>query len=477
MKRFIFSLLSFLFLAINASVIANELLYEEIIPSYDSRKGVYPSRKVVLKDSLTIHTDTILVYTRGANGLIQIPPVEWTPLPVNVSFRDTIILNPAYLPVVFDGKILPEKLDFRSKDKQADGYRLHLLPEEETLAPQIRKAQQVQDLKREYYTNMNNIENIRYNAFALKKIPQFDQEEVTKRNILHDLITVDDPITVAPVELERIAPRYIYWTYSGEHNFHISQNFVSDNWYKGGANNFSLINQHKLALNYKKDKVSFSNTFEWRLKLLKSQGDNEHDYIINEDLVRLENTLGYKAFNNWEYTARLESQTQLFNSYPVNSTKINTAFLSPLVMNFGVGMKYSTEKAYESDKHKKLKFSVNVAPVSLNYIYLRNDTVAKRQGVEVDKNSKFEVGSTVNSDLSFSFNRFMSWSSRLKYFTNYEYAEVEFENKFNMALNRYLSTAISMYWRFDDRYTVAKEKNLKYFQLNEVISFGLTYRW
>ncbi len=445
-----------------------------------SIESLPPRKRISISDSLLIadllHSDTTFVYRRGANGLIEIPPHQWLPFPYNVSFRDTVIYNPAYLPVIFDGKILPPDLNFIKKP-QNKATQLHLIPEDSTLAPMLKKAEDIETLRRNFYTNMNNIESVRYNAFTLKKLPKIETEEVTKRNVLHDLITADDAISIEPIELTKIAPKLIFWTYSGEHNFHVAQNFVSDNWYKSGDNTFSVINQHKLTLNYKKDKTSFSNTFEWRLTAMKNQGDKQHDFIYNEDLIRLENTFGYQAFNNWEYTAKLESQTQIFDSYPVNSDQISTAFLSPLIMNFGVGMKYSKEKKFESDKSKVLKFSVNLAPVSINYIYISNDSITKRQGVDADKNEKFELGTTINSDFSFAFNRYTSITSRFKYFTNYEYASMEFENKLNMQLNRYFSTIISMYWRFDDNDSSVKEKRLGYFQLNQALSFGLAYKW
>lgn len=433
-----------------------------------------------MKDSLTIidknRPDTAFIYTRGANGLIEMPQNNWTPFPYNVSFRDTVIYNPAYLPVVFDGKILPPDLDFMPKSKGFPSAPLQLIPEDSTFAPTLKRLEQVQLLRRDFYTNMNNIENVRYNAFTLKKLPQINQEEVTKRNILHDLITAEDPITVAPVELPKIAPKFIYWTYNGEHQLQATHNFISDNWYKGGNRSFYIVNSHKLYLNYKKDKLSFQNTFEWRLNIAQVQADKVNKYSVNEDLVRLINTLGYKAFNNWEYTVKLESQTQLLTNHPINSKDKTTSFLSPLTENFAVGMKYSKEKAFASDKYKKLAFSINLSPTSLNYIYIRDNEITNRQGIAADKHSKLEFGSTINADLKFTFNRFTTWTSRFKYFTNYEKAQMEFENSFNMQLNRFFSVNTNVYLRFDD--TGKKgEGDWGYFQMNEILSFGLSYNW
>jgi hypothetical protein len=47
-----------------------------------------------------------------------------------------------------------------------------------------------------------------------------------------------------------------------------------------------------------------------------------------------------------------------------------------------------------------------------------------------------------------------------------------------MALNRYLSTSIYAYLRYDDGVPVDKKaKGWGYFQFNEIIGFGLSYTW
>jgi len=452
--------------------------------SKDTNPGISPG--LLLSDILSNessvfeNSDSITYYTRGANGLIILPPSDWDPFPYNVKFRDTVIYNPAFLPVVFDGKVLPSDLDFMPKDSKKKKNEFHLIPREETLAPLIKKARDVENLRRDYYTNINNISYVKYSVSALKKIPKLDFKDVTKRNIFHDLIVAEEPIKIPPIDLKKSDPKYIYWIKNGEHSLHIIQNYMTDNWYKGGNKNLSLRNYHKLLLNYAKDKITFNNTLEWKFSLQQTPADTVNAMNITEDLIRIENVFGYQAFNKWSYSVRLETKTQLFNSYPVNGDKKNTAFLSPLVMNVGIGMNYSTEKKYESDSKKIFKLALALSPFSLNYTYVRDDEVVptKFGGIKEGDNSRLEIGSLINADLSFSLNRYMSITSRFKYFTNYERAEMEFENKFDMLLNRFLSTSVYLYLRFDDSVSLdKKEKNIGYFQLNELISFGLNYKW
>jgi len=85
-------------------------------------------------------------------------------------------------------------------------------------------------------------------------------------------------------------------------------------------------------------------------------------------------------------------------------------------------------------------------------------------------------GSTILMTKTTKFNKNVSWYSRLYYFTNYERVIGEFENKLDIALSRYFSTTLYMYLRFDDGVT-KKEETDSYLQLNEMFSFGFSYKW
>lgn len=457
-------------IAKNTIEVKNEAFYSE--EQYLQRK--------IKKDSLRLQldSDSVVYYTRGANGLIVMPPSDWDPFPYNVKFRDTVIYNPAYLPVVFDGKLLPSDMDFIPKDTLARRIKqFHLIPEEETFAPQIKKMRQTENLRRDYYTNMNNIRNVKYSVSGLKEAPTLYVEGAVKRNVLNELITPEDPIQVAPVQLPKIAPEYIYWLRNGEHSLEATQNFMSDNW-NGGNSNYVIKSYQKITLNYKKDKISFDNMLEWKLSMQKVFHAEKNGTNISEDLLRMVNAFGVQAYKKWSYSATLETLTPLFISKPVNSDVRNTAFLSPLVTNLGIGMSYKLKKEFPKDKKKKLELNQTISPVSLNYVFVNDTTInpSKMQGVEKGKHSKLTIGSTINTDLKFNINRYMTWNSRFKYFTDYSRALVEFENRFVMELNRYLRATLSLYLRYDDESPKLKGER-GYLQINEMLSFGLGYKW
>lgn len=428
-------------------------------------------------DSLSFQRDTLIRHmVRGANGLIVIPPRNWQPFDYDVSFRDTVIYNPAYLPVVFTGNLLPKKLDF-IKDKSPKEAEFHLISPDSTFAPSLKEIDRIQALRKSYFTS--NPQLVRYNSkdfSAQKKTRNEEQTLIEKRNVFQDLITVEAPSEITKPGLEKVLPKRKYWVKTGEHSLQVAQNHISDNWYKGGNSSFLVRNAHRLNINYSKEKVKFDTVLEWKLNLQKTPADTVHDVNISEDLFRMYNVFGYRAFNKWSYSTTLETKTQLFHSYPQNSKDRRTSLLSPLYVNLGVGMSYNLEKSFKSDKFKKLKYSLNLSPLSLNLIYVGDKKVNETNfGIEEGKTTKTEYGSLINTELSFSFSRYLSWSSRLKYFTNYERVEGEFENKLDMALNRYFSTSLYLYLRYEDRKPA--DETWGKLQVNEMVSFGLNYKW
>ncbi len=166
----------------------------------------------------------------------------------------------------------------------------------------------------------------------------------------------------------------------------------------------------------------------------------------------------------------------MFNSYPVNSNDIRSSFLAPLYVNAGVGLKYIIDKKSERVRHRRVRWEVSIAPVSINYTYVLNNSVdVKRFGIEEGKKSELDLGSTLTSILKYDITRYVTLDSRLTYFTSYEKVISEFENSLNMSLSNAFSTRIYVNMRFDDG--VPPDPKFKYLQINQTLSFGLNYKW
>ncbi|OAV74062.1 hypothetical protein Barb7_02493 [Bacteroidales bacterium Barb7] len=286
----------------------------------------------------------------------------------------------------------------------------------------------------------------------------------------------------APV---RFIPERRYWHSAFESAVHFSQNYFSPNWHKGGTSNLNLLTRNYLKYDYQKDKVQLTNEMELKISTYTAPKDTLRNHKIGEDVFRIHSNLGYRAFNKWYYTFDAEFRTQLFSNFQENSMMRMAALLSPISFNFGLGMKYELNKSF-TKKHKRLSLALNMAPVSYTYMYSLMDDPAKldlgRHGFKRDpETNEFQhrlsqFGSTVRADLTFNFDRNISWQSRVYYFTSFDRVVGEFENTLTMGISRFFSTRIYLHLRFDDG--VAKKEYFdSYLQTNELLSFGFNYKW
>ena len=118
----------------NAKAHKDSLL--NVITDIDTRLKEFSAKDTTKGFSASLKIDTAyanklqkshLPPLRDQNGLLIVSN-DWTPFADYISFRDTVIFEPAYLPVVFDGQILPRGLDFVSKYSEAvEANEFHLI--------------------------------------------------------------------------------------------------------------------------------------------------------------------------------------------------------------------------------------------------------------------------------------------------------------------------------------------------------------
>lgn len=271
-----------------------------------------------------------------------------------------------------------------------------------------------------------------------------------------------------PVTLVTVRPNF--WSYAGDYSLQFLQNYVSDNWYKGGESNYSMIGAATLQANYNdKEKIKWDNKLEMKLGMQSSQGDTLHNYKSSEDLIRLTSKLGVQATKKWYYTLQAIANTQFTHGYKANDQTVYSDFMSPLNVNLSLGMDYKVEWL-----DKRLTGTVNISPIAGNFKYVDRLSLAKKYGIDEGKHSLWDLGSTFTTDLSWAISDLIKWKTRLYAYTTYHRAEVEWENTVTFQLSKYISTQVFVYPRFDDS---AKKRNSKYgyFQLKEYWSLGFNY--
>ena len=114
-----------------------------------------------------------------------------------------------------------------------------------------------------------------------------------------ELVDIAEPVPEEPdiqpeVELEVKKPNF--WTFKGDNSLQFLQNYVSDNWHKGGESNYSAVGSIVLEANYNdKEKFKFENKLEAKLGFQTSRSDTVHKFKTNNDLLRLTSKLGIQA--------------------------------------------------------------------------------------------------------------------------------------------------------------------------------------
>jgi len=296
-----------------------------------------------------------------------------------------------------------------------------------------------------------------------------DEEELRPKTSVANLFK-PEPMTNNVGKVRVILQKPNFWYTGGNGALQFTQNFISSNWYKGGESTNSVLMNLQLNANYNdQQKIQFDNMFEAKIGFNTVSSDTIRQYRINTDLLRISSKLGVKATSNWYYTVSGEFNTQFFRNYKSNTNQPVSAFLAPANLILSVGMDYKINR-------KNLTLSVFISPGAYNMRYVGNKEIDETQfGLKEGESFLHDVGSKFQSNLKWTIVPSVVWESRLYYFTSYKKVEAEWENTFNFVLNRYLSTKLFFHGRFDDG---AKRKEGKsYFQLKELLSFGINYSW
>jgi len=312
---------------------------------------------------------------------------------------------------------------------------------------------------------------VRSNESQLKKAGTLRSDVNTELTQKVDLVDMAAPVPEEPeaVPVALIIKKPNFWKFKGDGYLQFLQNYVSDNWYKGGEANYSAIAAATLELNYNdKDRILFENKLEMKLGFQTSQSDTIHKFKTNNDLIRLNSKLGLQAHKRWYYTVQLLAYTQFARGLKANDEKTYSDFMSPFHLNVGLGMEYKVEAF-----NKRLTGSLNFLPLSFNFVYVDRESLASSNGISGDHRTREEFASQFTADLKWQFTDQISWKTRFYANTSYHRALIEWENQFELKVTKYISANLFLYPRFDD--SNDRDEKMGYFQFQEWSSIGLTY--
>ena len=324
--------------------------------------------------------------------------------------------------------------------------------------------------------------HIYMNRPDLVEITQTEQEEsgslrqdIIEQPVVQVVEMVDqaEPMPDAPQAepVEVVIKKPNFWKYKGDSDLQFMQNYVSDNWYKGGESNYAAVGRLTLEANYdNKEKWKWENRLELKLGFQTSPSDTVHKFKANEDLIRLTSKIGLQAAKRWYYTLQVLAYTQFTRGFKANNEHVYSDFMSPFNLSLGLGMEYKVEAM-----KKRLTGTVNISPLAINYRYVARTGLASSFGVKTDKHthSLTDFGSQLTASLEWKLNETVTWKTRLYVFTSYHSTELEWENTFALRVSKYITANLFLFPRFDDANN--RDSDLGYWQFKEYSSLGFSY--
>ncbi|HBJ76648.1 MAG TPA: hypothetical protein DDY68_02055 [Porphyromonadaceae bacterium] len=307
-------------------------------------------------------------------------------------------------------------------------------------------------------------------AYTYDMLPKVERNSLIPPNNLKMLSTNLYNQTYPTIQVSGRKHKLKKWIFKSNHVIQGIQNYNTKNWKETNqeVKSFSVLSVQSVSLNYNSyDKLLWENSLSWRLDFASTNGDSIHKTQINDDQIRFDTKLLYRAVSNLAYALTGTFTTPIFNQYKKNSNQLKQAFFSPAEVSGGLGISWRL-----GNEEKNLCLTTIFSPVSLYWKYVKNETMDSPNTDNPTKRSFFDFGNTLNIYLIWKIAYNIKWDSRFYFFTNYSRVLIEFENTLRFTINRFLSVILYVYPRFSDNDPSQKSFNNSYMQFKEGISLG-----
>jgi hypothetical protein len=256
------------------------------------------------------------------------------------------------------------------------------------------------------------------------------------------------------------------------------------NWAAGGEGSFAVNGIFSLFANYKKDKISWDNSFDLGYGVLK-QGDI--DYKKTDDKIDILSKFGREAYKNLYYAGLLNFKSQMTRGYDYKPEGEEDVLISnvfaPAYIIAAIGVDYKPNNYV----------SVFAAPLTGKVTIVNDESLSAKGafGVEPGENSYSEFGGYVRiifskNDFKSEFMKNVSITSKVDLFSNYlkdpQNIVVNWENIIALKINKYINVNLNTHLIYDDKVKIAKEVDgvvtaSPRIQFKEIFGVGVSFKF
>lgn len=328
-----------------------------------------------------------------------------------------------------------------------------------------------QQLAAMYVKNPSLFQQTQEELMREGQIRQDVKSPITNDRKIVDRIELADIHHDVTDNISAITRRPNFWKFRGNSSLTFTQSYFSDNWFQGGDKNYSFLSMITAEANYdNKQRVQWENKVELQLGFQTTKNDDLHKLKATSNLTRVTSKFGFKAAKTWYYTAQIQAYTQIYPNYKSNSDEVTADFCAPLYGSLSVGMDYKLNK-------KRFRGSLYLSPFSTNARYVRLKELRSRYNDNADQVTKWTFGPNITVNFTWDVVKNVQWVSRLYWFSDFHYTNIEWENTYSFQVNKYLTCKLFVYPKFLDNKPNYKNEHGNYFMLREWLSLGVSYAW
>lgn len=408
--------------------------------------------------------DSLMVDMEAMDTLPYAHPADTLAITVS-RFFVTMPHQRVNVPVIFDTYEFPAPLTLADAPDESLGYYTRRLAEMALSDRLFRIAR--------HNLIVNRPDLVRYNTATMPVPPKHFRAVVqpgtSEVKIEEIKLNPGDPAKALGATIERKN-----WIHEFDASLQFSQAYVSPNWYQGGKSNLNLIGNlvWSVKLNSKlHPNIKFESTVLYNVGLNSAPEDTVRKYNLSQDLFQANSLFGLKAAKYWYYSVNATLKTQLLNHYPTNSRNIQASFMSPGQFNSGIGMTYN----YST---KRTSINLTISPLSYDLKTCINPDLNETSfGIKEGRKSVSTYGSNVEVIFGWQLRYNIRYDTRLFAFTNYSYAQADWQNTLKFNVTTYLQTQLAWNLRFDTQTKRLPDSKWHRYQLKEILSFGLSYKF